>query len=112
METKTLIKVMGRNPEFDMLFEYQWLDVRIVTTVYPVYGLWDPDGKLWQAEPRQKGAEIVTYGLLDVDGKRYTCGNPDELAKLGFDPSVVIESKVGHIYPTDGEQPETIDLHP
>jgi hypothetical protein len=74
----------------------------LICKVFPIYVVKDGKGKYWRCTEDSPGAIVFSYDLVDSNGNRYSCGNDEELQRLGVVQDKPT-TKVGFIGQDGGE---------
>lgn len=77
------ITVLGNDPYYKSLKTYMHVAIHSIQKVCPIYAVKSENGTLWRCRPDHDGAHLVSHQLTDFNGITYSCGNPQELEKLG-----------------------------
>lgn len=78
------IRVLGPDRVYKGRKTHLYIDAAKVLAAYPFYAVPDNKGQLWRCLPEHEGAKLVSYLLLYADGQEFTCGNEEELKKIGL----------------------------
>ena len=102
------IRAIGDDPAYEGRQCPMYIDTNMICKVYPVYAEKGSDGLYWRCTFNHLNAELITYTLVDVNGKEYSCGNEKELQKLGINTSKR-ESSIGFVSSRETGKQTTID---
>jgi len=91
-EMSEFIRVLGPDPVNKNRKTYQHIHRAIICKAIPVYAE-EKGGMFFDCTPNHPGAKLVSYRLLDANGVQYSCGDPQELNRLG----IVNDDKKGRI---------------
>lgn len=80
----TFIRALGPDITYEGQYYYFYIDPSKIYAAYPSYATKDKDGQLWQCTPDHEEAILIAYKLKYFDGNIFTCGNEEELNKLGL----------------------------
>jgi hypothetical protein len=102
------IRVLTTDPHFKTEGLYVFIDPRSIRKVYPVWAE-EHDGKLFLCTQNHSGGRIVSYTLVDGEGQEYSCGDSEELKKLGIRPGGQT-GNVGFVCGETGDEARPVDL--
>lgn len=101
------VRVLADDPHYRGRKAYMHLHPSLVCKIYPVYGEITDKG-IFRCTEEHPNAKVVSFALVDIHGKEYSCGDKDELTKLGFEAHGR-KGRIGFICHEGGEK-EAADL--
>lgn len=101
----SLIRALGDDPMYQGRKAPAYVAANAIVAVHPLWAV-QHHGQLWQCTHDHKNARIVSYLLIDVHGKQYTCGNRLELQKLGIGDNQNMP-EIGFVT-REGEEPDQV----